>query len=62
VRSYLYCEDVAKAFEVVVQKGNVGHVYNIGEKRKGSVIMDGVKPPKTPQKAGFVSPRASSSS
>jgi hypothetical protein len=53
---------VAKAFEVVLQKGSVGHVYNIGEKREGSVIMDGVKPSKTPQKARFVSPRASSSS
>jgi len=62
VRSYLYCEDVAEGFEVVLQKGSVGHVYNIGEKREGSVTMDGVKPSRTPRKAGFVSLRASSSS
>jgi len=53
---------VAEAFDVVLHKGSVGHVYNIGEKREGSVTMDGVKPPRTPRKAGFVSPRASSSS
>ncbi len=62
MQSYLYCEDVAEAFEVVLHKGSVGHVYNIGEKREGSVTMDGVKPSRTPRKAGFVSPRASSSS
>ncbi|MBA0850125.1 hypothetical protein Goshw_025601, partial [Gossypium schwendimanii] len=28
VRSYLYCEDVAEAFEVILHKGEVGHVYN----------------------------------
>jgi hypothetical protein len=62
VRSYLYCEDVAEAFEVVLHKGSVGHVYNFGEEREGNVTMDGVKPSRTPRKAGFVSPRASSSS
>jgi hypothetical protein len=51
---------VAKVFEVVLQKGSVGHVYNIGEKREGSVTMDGVKLSRTPRKAGFVYPRASS--
>ncbi len=61
MRSYLYYEDVAEAFEVVLQKGSVGHVYNIAEKREGNVTMDGVKPPRTPRKAGFVSPKASSS-
>jgi dTDP-D-glucose 4,6-dehydratase len=60
VQSYQYCEDVAKVFEVVLQKGSVGHVYNIGEKREGSVTMDGVKLSRTPRKAGFVYPRASS--
>jgi hypothetical protein len=58
----LYYEDVAEAFEVVLHKGSVGHVYNIGEKREGSVTMDGVKPPRIPRKAGFVSPRTFSSS
>jgi dTDP-D-glucose 4,6-dehydratase len=34
VQSYLYCEDVAEAFEVVLHKGSVGHVYNFGEERE----------------------------
>ncbi|KAL9275783.1 hypothetical protein AKJ16_DCAP25964 [Drosera capensis] len=38
VRSYLYCEDVAEAFEVVLHKGEVGHVYNIGTKKEKGVI------------------------
>ncbi|KAL9666517.1 hypothetical protein QQ045_000851 [Rhodiola kirilowii] len=37
VRSYLYCEDVAEAFDVVLHKGVVGHVYNIGTKRERRV-------------------------
>jgi hypothetical protein len=53
---------VAEVFEVVLHKGSVGHVYNIREKREGSVTMDGVKLRRTPQKARFVFPRASSSS
>ncbi|XP_010268536.1 PREDICTED: trifunctional UDP-glucose 4,6-dehydratase/UDP-4-keto-6-deoxy-D-glucose 3,5-epimerase/UDP-4-keto-L-rhamnose-reductase RHM3-like [Nelumbo nucifera] len=38
VRSYLYCEDVAEAFEVVLHKGVIGHVYNIGTKKERRVI------------------------
>ncbi|KAJ0977390.1 hypothetical protein J5N97_012864 [Dioscorea zingiberensis] len=38
VRSYLYCEDVAEAFEVILHKGEVGHVYNIGTKKERSVL------------------------
>jgi UDP-glucose 4,6-dehydratase len=38
VRSYLYCEDVAEAFEVVLHKGEVGHVYNIGTVKERRVI------------------------
>ncbi|MQL86000.1 hypothetical protein Taro_018516 [Colocasia esculenta] len=38
VRSYLYCEDVAEAFEVVLHQGEVGHVYNIGTKKERRVI------------------------
>ncbi|CAN0913923.1 Trifunctional UDP-glucose 4,6-dehydratase/UDP-4-keto-6-deoxy-D-glucose 3,5-epimerase/UDP-4-keto-L-rhamnose-reductase RHM1 [Linum grandiflorum] len=38
VRSYLYCEDVAEAFEVVLHKGEVGHVYNIGTKKERRVL------------------------
>lgn len=38
VRSYLFCEDVAEAFEVVLHKGEVGHVYNIGTQKERRVI------------------------
>ncbi|KAH1105599.1 hypothetical protein J1N35_009367 [Gossypium stocksii] len=38
VRSYLYCEDVAEAFEVILHNGEVGHVYNIGTKKERRVI------------------------
>eukprot|EP00252_Welwitschia_mirabilis_P003814 TRINITY_DN13882_c0_g3_i1.p1 TRINITY_DN13882_c0_g3~~TRINITY_DN13882_c0_g3_i1.p1 ORF type:complete len:407 (-),score=86.94 TRINITY_DN13882_c0_g3_i1:21-1214(-) len=38
VRSYLYCEDVAEAFEVVLHKGIVGNVYNIGTQKERRVI------------------------
>lgn len=38
VRSYLYCDDVAEAFDVLLHKGLIGHVYNIGMKRERSVI------------------------
>ncbi|KAK6157496.1 hypothetical protein DH2020_011744 [Rehmannia glutinosa] len=37
VRSYLYCEDVAEAFEIILHKGEVGHVYNIGTKKERRV-------------------------
>jgi UDP-glucose 4,6-dehydratase len=38
VRSYLYCEDVAEAFEIILHKGEVGHVYNTGTKEERKVI------------------------
>lgn len=38
VRSYLYCEDVAEAFECILHKGEVGHVYNVGTKKERRVI------------------------
>lgn len=38
VRSYLYCEDVVEAFEIILHKGEVGHVYNIGTKKERKVI------------------------
>ncbi|KAG6524024.1 hypothetical protein ZIOFF_013913 [Zingiber officinale] len=38
VRSYLYCEDVSEAFEVVLHRGEIGHVYNIGTKKERTVI------------------------
>ncbi|XP_074564297.1 trifunctional UDP-glucose 4,6-dehydratase/UDP-4-keto-6-deoxy-D-glucose 3,5-epimerase/UDP-4-keto-L-rhamnose-reductase RHM1-like [Curcuma longa] len=38
VRSYLYCEDVAEAFEVVLHRGEIGHIYNIGTKKERRVV------------------------
>ncbi|CAO2037803.1 unnamed protein product [Urochloa humidicola] len=38
VRSYLYCEDVAEAFEVILHRGEVGHVYNIGTNKERTVM------------------------
>ncbi|KAG7988355.1 hypothetical protein I3843_03G183800 [Carya illinoinensis] len=38
VRSYLYCEDVAEAFEVILHRGEVGHVYNVGTTKERRVI------------------------
>lgn len=38
VRSYLYCEDVAEAFEVILHRGEVGHIYNIGTKKERKVL------------------------
>ncbi|PIN00646.1 putative NAD+-dependent epimerase [Handroanthus impetiginosus] len=43
LRSYLYCEDAADAFDIILHKGEVGHIYNIGtdkEKRVIDVAMD----------------------
>ena len=38
VRSYLYVDDVAAAFETVLLKGNVGEIYNIGTQKERSVL------------------------
>ncbi|KAF5726296.1 trifunctional UDP-glucose 4 6-dehydratase [Tripterygium wilfordii] len=38
VRSYLYCEDVAEAFDVILHRGVLGHVYNIGTKKERRVL------------------------
>ncbi|XP_052207377.1 trifunctional UDP-glucose 4,6-dehydratase/UDP-4-keto-6-deoxy-D-glucose 3,5-epimerase/UDP-4-keto-L-rhamnose-reductase RHM2-like [Diospyros lotus] len=38
VRSYLYSEDVAEAFDVVLHKGVIGHVYNVGTKKEKRVL------------------------
>ncbi|MED6138761.1 Rhm1p [Stylosanthes scabra] len=38
VRSYLYCGDVAEAFDVILHKGMIGQVYNIGTKKERSVL------------------------
>merc|ERR1719221_722270 len=33
-RNFLYVEDVARAFDVILHKGSVGHIYNIGGKNE----------------------------
>jgi dTDP-D-glucose 4,6-dehydratase len=38
VRSYLYVEDVAGAFDAVLHKGVTGEVYNIGTQKERSVL------------------------
>jgi UDP-glucose 4,6-dehydratase len=38
LRSYLYVTDVAAAFELVLTKGEVGEVYNIGTQQERSVL------------------------
>lgn len=38
VMSYLYCGDVVEAFDVVLHKGVIGHVYNIRTKNERSVL------------------------
>ena len=37
-RNYLYVEDVARAFDVILHKGQVGHIYNIGGNNEKSNI------------------------
>lgn len=38
VRSYLYVEDVAAAFDIVLHKGETGEVYNIGTTKERTVL------------------------
>ena len=33
-RNFLYVEDVARAFDCILHKGEVGHIYNIGGKNE----------------------------
>jgi len=37
-RSYLYVEDVAEAFDVILHRGTTGHVYNIGTQKERTVL------------------------
>lgn len=39
IRSYLFVEDVAEAFDCVLHKGQVGEVYNIGTERERTVAQ-----------------------
>ncbi len=34
----MYVEDVAAAFEIILHRGNVGHIYNIGGCNELSVL------------------------
>jgi len=45
-RNFLYVEDVARAFDVILHKGTIGHIYNIGgenEKPNVQVAKDLIK-------------------
>ena len=35
--SYLYVEDVAEAFDVILHRGKVGEIYNIGTQKERTV-------------------------
>ena len=37
-RSYLHVDDVAKAFDIVIHRGIVGEIYNIGSRRERTVL------------------------
>lgn len=63
-RSYLYVEDVAVAFDIVLHKGTTGKVYNIGTRKEQTVmevttsIIKEVKPQAEPSTLiDFVSDR-----
>ena len=36
-RSYLYVEDVAEAFDIILHKGSIGETYNIGTQKERTV-------------------------
>ncbi len=38
LRSYLYVTDVAEAFDIILHKGEIGEVYNIGTQKERSVL------------------------
>ena len=38
MRSYLYVEDVAEAFEAILRKGAIGEIYNIGTQKERTVM------------------------
>jgi len=38
-RNFLYVEDVARAFDVILHKGEIGHIYNIGGNNEISNIQ-----------------------
>ena len=37
-RSYLYVEDVAEAFDIILHRGVTGETYNVGSERERSVL------------------------
>ena len=38
IRNFIYVDDVARAFEKIILKGEIGEVYNIGTSTERSVI------------------------
>lgn len=36
-RSYLYIDDVAEAFDIILHKGRIGETYNIGTQKERTV-------------------------
>lgn len=38
IRNFVYVDDVSKAFEIVMLKGEIGEIYNIGTKNEYSVL------------------------
>jgi dTDP-D-glucose 4,6-dehydratase len=41
-RNFLFVEDVARAFDTVLHKAEVGHVYNIGGTNEKTVLQVGM--------------------
>ena len=39
IRNFIHCDDVARAFETILLKGEIGEVYNIGSDDEFSVIQ-----------------------
>lgn len=39
VRAFLHVSDVCNAFEIILQKGNVGEIYNIGSDEKDEITI-----------------------
>jgi len=38
-RSFMYIDDVCKAFDIVMHKGNIGEIYNIGCRHEYSILQ-----------------------
>jgi len=56
IRNFIHCNDVAKAFEIILLKGEIGEVYNIGSNDEFSVnhIAEQLQKIIKPKKASFI--------